>query len=752
MSKTAFERYAPFIQEYIYRKKWMDLREVQVEACEAIMDTDQHVIIASGTASGKTEAAFFPILTLLDQKPSDSIGVMYIGPLKALINDQFERLNELLDDSEIPVWRWHGDVSQSLKKKALKNAQGILQITPESLEALIMRHPGDACRIFSDLRFIIIDEIHALMGADRGLQVLCLITRLEKMTGCNPRRIGLSATLNDYQPAMDFLAAGSSQGAVAVGIQSHKRTISLCAESFVVPEEEEQANRVMREYYNFLYNNCHKKKCLIFTNSRSKAEEIIANMKGIAKERNDRDVFYVHHGSVSASLRQEAEHALRDNEGPTVAAATLTLELGIDIGDLDSTIQTGAPYTCSSFVQRLGRSGRRTGKSQMMFVNLYKESHKNPFDVLPWDLLRSIAIIQLYLEERWVEPFVQKKKPFSLLAHQTLSTLMTYGELSPAELARSVLLLPAFRDKISTNEYRELLRYMLQEEYLQRMENGGIIVGLKGEKITNHYSFYAVFQDEETYHVMTRDGEIGTLTNCPAVEEVFVLAGHAWKVISIDENRKIIYVSRSKNTRIPSWSSTGGDIHAKVVQRMKQVLQEDIAYSYLQPNAFKLLSETRQYVKESGLLEREVIPYSDNSFFICPWTGTKEIRTMVKLLSCGLKDRFDIFTVAGSFHYLMVTSGLGVEECMKRFRELEFDLDDPNIILSKDQTPRIDKYDPMVPDSLLRTAFLYNQVDVPAAIELIKRIGSNYDHTVMLEKLETEFPSPPNPSMVVEYL
>ena len=197
MSNSAFERYAPFIQEYIYRKRWTDLREVQVEACDAIMDTNKHVIVASGTASGKTEAAFFPILTILEKNPSTSVGAMYIGPLKALINDQFERLNELLDDREIPVWPWHGDISQSTKRKALQVAQGILQITPESLEALLMRHPGDACRLFSDLRFIVIDEIHALMGEDRGLQVLCLIARLEKLTGCRPRRIGLSATLND---------------------------------------------------------------------------------------------------------------------------------------------------------------------------------------------------------------------------------------------------------------------------------------------------------------------------------------------------------------------------------------------------------------------------------------------------------------------------------------------------------------------------------------------------------------------------
>lgn len=722
MSNSAFERYAPFIQEYIYRKKWTDLREVQVEACEAIMDTNKHVIIASGTASGKTEAAFFPVLTLLERSPSDSIGVMYIGPLKALINDQFERLNELLEDRDIPVWPWHGDVSQTTKKKALKTAQGVLQITPESLEALLMRHPGDARRLFSDLRFVVIDEIHALMGEDRGLQVLCLLSRLETLIGCKPRRIGLSATLNDYQPAMDFLSAGSTAGAVAVGIQSHKRTISLCVESFVLPEDEHKASEVLKTYNEFIYSNCHTKKCLVFTNSRGNAEETIANMKSIAKSRNERDVFYVHHGSVSASLRQETEHALRDNDGPTVAAATLTLELGIDIGDLDSTIQLGAPYTCSSFVQRLGRSGRRTGKSQMMFVSLQEEKHKNPFDALPWDLLRSIAIIQLYLEERWVEPFEQKKKPFSLLAHQTLSALMMHGELSPSELARNVLLLPPFKNTISADEYKELLRFMLQKEYIQRMDNGGLIVGLKGEKIANHFSFYAVFQDEEVYHVMAKDGEIGTLTNCPAVDELFVLAGRSWRVISIDEERKNIYVAQTKSSKIPSWMGTGGDIHTKVVRRMKQVLQESVLYPYLQPNAVALLTQARTYAAESGLLNNDVFPCGDRSFFVAPWVGTKEIRTISKLLSCGLKQQLDVYSVASSRYYLQITSGLSVDDFIDKFKQLHIADNDPNIILPKDQTPKVDKYDPMVPDSLLRSAFLFNQMCVPEAIEIINNV------------------------------
>lgn len=722
MSKSAFERYAPYIQQYIYRNKWTDLREVQVEACEAILDTEKHIIIASGTASGKTEAAFFPMLTLLEQDPSESIGIMYIGPLKALINDQFERLQDLLEEQDIPVWPWHGDISQSIKKKALKTAQGVLQITPESLEALLMRHPGDAQRLFSDLRFIVIDEIHALMGEDRGLQVLCLISRLEKLIGCYPRRIGLSATLNEYKPAMDFLASGSSVDAIAVGIKNHERTISLCAESFVISEDEKLAEQAIEQYNNFVYDNCHKNKCLIFTNSRGDAEETISAMKSIAKQRKDRDIFYVHHGSVSASLRQEAEHALKDNEGPTVAAATLTLELGIDIGDLDSTIQLGAPYTCSSFVQRLGRSGRRTGKSQMMFVNLYNEGFKNPFEVIPWDLIRSIAIIQLYLEERWVEPFEQKKKPFSLLAHQTISTLMTYGELSPSELARNVLLLPPFKNIISADEFKDLLRYMIQEEYLERMENGGIIVGLKGEKVANHFSFYAVFQDEETYHVMSQNGEIGTLTNCPAVDEVFVLAGRSWRVVSVDEERKIIYVNQTKSNKIPAWQGTGGDIHQKIVHRMKLVLQENVIYPYLQPNAKKLLEDARQYVADNGLLDSEVFPCGEKSFFIVPWSGTKEIRTIAKLLSCGLKQKLKIYSVSSSFYYLQVTSDLNYEEFLSEFHKCTLNENDPDIVLPKEQTPKVDKYDYMVPESLLRSAYLYNQMKIPETAQIINDI------------------------------
>lgn len=627
-----------------------------------------------------------------------------------------------MEESYIPVWPWHGDVSQSIKKRALKEAQGILQITPESMEALLMRHPGDAKRLFSDVRFVVVDEIHALMGTDRGLQVLCLLSRLERITDCHPRRIGLSATLNDYEPAKRFLASGSSRMVQAVGIKQHKRTISLCMESFLLPKDPLQTESTIKKYNEFIYENSRRKKCLIFTNSRGNAEKIITDLKDIAQERQEQDVFFVHHGSVSAALRKDVETALREREGAAVTAATLTLELGIDIGDLDSTIQIGAPYSCASFVQRLGRSGRRTGKSQMLFVNVFGESNGSVFDKIPWELLRAIAIIQLYLEERWVEPFDRKRKPFSLLVHQTISTLMTYGELSPSELARKVLLLPAFHNLISPDEYREILQYMLQNDYLQKMEDGEIIVGMRGERIANHYSFYAVFQDEQAFHVCSQEGEIGTLDNCPAVGEAFVLAGRTWKVMEVDDGRKIIYVNPIKNKRIPVWNGYGGHIHTKVVRKIREILMTDVNYQYLRPNALKLLEEARKLAQNSGVLEKNVIPYSENSFYLCPWVGSIEMQTIKRLLSVGLKDTLQIYSVSGGIHYLQVTSGIAASEIRKKLHEISLDFDDPDLVLLQDQAPKIDKYDGMVPDYLLRKAFLYNELSVERAVDILKNL------------------------------
>ena len=229
-----FSEYAPFIQDFIYKNNWESLRAVQVAAGDVIFHSDDNLLLCASTASGKTEAAFFPILSQFYEDPPASVGAIYIGPLKALINDQFSRLNDLCEEAAIPVWHWHGDVPQTHKNKLLKHPSGVLQITPESLEALLMHKHAYVTKLFGDLRYIVIDEVHSLMRGDRGGQTLCLIERLSRMAGVNPRRIGLSATIGDLEATGAFLSAGTGRRTAIPKIEAKGVKWRISMEHFYV--------------------------------------------------------------------------------------------------------------------------------------------------------------------------------------------------------------------------------------------------------------------------------------------------------------------------------------------------------------------------------------------------------------------------------------------------------------------------------------------------------------------------------------
>ena len=510
MADNPFYKLAPFIQEYIYRNKWESLRDVQVQAIQAILDTPNHVLISSGTASGKTEAALLPIITDLYDNPPATIGVMYIGPLKALINDQFERLNGLLDESDIPVQSWHGDVSQSKKEKFLRRAQGIVQITPESLEAMLINRHHELPRLFSELRYVVIDEIHAFIDSDRGRQVLCQLERFARFQKVPARRIGLSATLGQPEVAMDWMKGHTATPVTLIQIQKGQR-IELGLEHFVLPDEDEDIIEEIDDfadnpdsedelaelledvdvYYEHLHRMTQRvQKTLIFANSRGNTEEIITNLRQIS-ERNSLPSFYhVHHGSVSAPLRESAEEAMRDVTQKTCVAATVTLELGIDLGQLDQVLQVNSTHSVSSFVQRLGRSGRRGDPSRMfVYSTETKDDHKHIGEELPWNLLQTIATIQLYLDEKWVEPPTIPQMPLSLLYHQTMSILTSHTELFPPQLAERILTLSVFKN-ISQEHLKALLLHLIEIEHVEKTDIGGLIIGINAERIVNNYRFF----------------------------------------------------------------------------------------------------------------------------------------------------------------------------------------------------------------------------------------------------------------------
>ncbi|NUU62141.1 DEAD/DEAH box helicase [Paenibacillus agri] len=727
MSENPFYRLAPFIKEFIYKNRWETLREAQVDACRVLFETPNHLLIASGTASGKTEAAFFPALTELYERPSDSVGILYIAPLKALINDQFTRLNDLLREGGIPVWHWHGDVPQAEKTKLMQKPSGVLQITPESLEGLLMNRPNAIPALFNDLRFIVIDEVHAFMGGDRGIQVLSQLARISRMAGCSPRRIGLSATLSDYESVTKWLAAGTRQP-VEISAPQGGRKLRLSVEHFSFPDARdekgaEQLELARQSYFDYIYDYTHLKKALIFTNSRTDAESAILEMRRIAAKRGERDVFHVHHGSISALLREETEAALRQGPGPAVAAATLTLELGIDLGELERVIQLGAPYSCASFVQRLGRSGRRgDAASEMIFVTPEEEDEEAQLPArMPWSLLRAIAVIELYVREKWVEPLAVRKLPVGLLYHQTMSILKSMGEAEPDDLKEAVLSLPSFRE-VAPEDYDDFLTYLLGMGQIEKMDEGSLLIGLAGEKIVNNFRFYAVFKDDEEHVVYNGTEEIGSITTVPPPGYCFTLAGKLWKVEEVDNRHKAVYVKTSRGKVDTLWLGAGGDVHTRIMTKIREVLGDTALYPYLAPSAAARLERARRLAKESGLLERSVLPAGGDSMFILPWAGSRQFRTLERLLKNNLKGPLNLRSIVPMEPYYMVVAGKTDAETLEAEILAESTATaDPLGLLAPDEAPYLGKYDEFIPHDLLRKAFSLDGLDLPGLLEVLKQ-------------------------------
>lgn len=722
-----FERYAPFVQDFIYRNNWESLRAIQSAAGDAIFNTDENVLLSASTASGKTEAAFFPILTLFSEDMPRSVGAIYIGPLKALINDQFMRLNELCEEADIPVWHWHGDVAQSHKNKLMKNPSGILQITPESLEALLIRKHAAISKLFGDLRFIVIDEVHSLMRGDRGGQTLCLIERLSKLAGVNPRRIGLSATIGDLESTGEFLASGTGRGTVIPRIESKGIKWRLSMEHFYIsqqnaPEEKENADALpvldiktdeAPEHADagmgYIFEHTKGKKCLVFVNSREECEAVTTTLRSYCEANHEPDRFLIHHGNLSAAYRETAEAAMKDEDVFLTTVTTATLELGIDIGRLERAFQIDAPFTVSSFLQRMGRTGRRDLPPEMWFV--MREELPQPRSMLPetipWKLLQGIALIQVYLEERWVEPPKLDRLPFSLLYHQTMSTLASCGELSPASLASRVLSLKYFH-RITQDDYRILLRHLIEIDHIQRTDEGGLIIGLAGERIVNSFKFYAVFQENEEYTVRWGSQELGTIVMPPPVGEKIAIAGHVWIVEEVDHKRRLVYCEQIKG-KVPAYfGDCPGDINTKILLRMKEVLIEDKSYPYLMKNAVSRLEQARSTARNSHITRNPLICMGGNMWCLFPWLGTYAFFAMERFLKIKCGERLGLKGMDSSRpYYIQFTMKVSPEEFFRILAEeaeIEFD---PLDLVYAGEVPLFEKYDEFLPAELVKKGFAY---------------------------------------------
>ena len=736
---SAFDRYAPFVQDYIYRNRWENLRAIQVAAADAIFNTDENVLLTASTASGKTEAAFFPIITLFSEDPPASVGCVYIGPLKALINDQFTRLNDLCAEADIPVWHWHGDVAQSHKSRLLKRPSGILQITPESLEAMLLHKHAAIPKLFGDLRFVVIDEVHSLLRGDRGGQTLCLIERLSRIAGVNPRRIGLSATIGDPERTGEFLSLGTGRKTIIPKIEAKGSRWRLSMEHFyvkdvqaaegkeitdalpVLEEKTADAPKQADPGIGYIYEHTRGKKGLLFVNSREECETVTTTLRQYCELQHERDRFLIHHGNLSASYRETAEDIMKDDSQYMTTVTTATLELGIDIGRLERAFQIDAPWTVSSFLQRMGRTGRRESPPEMWFVMREDEPEARAMlpTTIPWKLLQGIALVQLYLEERWCEPPRLDRLAYSLLYHQTMSTLASCGELSPKALADRVLRLQYFH-RVTQDDYRILLRHLIQTDHIQQTEQGGLIVGLAGERVINSFKFYGVFVESEEYTVRSESQELGTVVLPPPVGEKLAIAGHVWEVLDVDHKRHLVYC-RQVNGSIPAYfGQCPGDLHTKILQRMRKVLQEDKQYPYLMKNAVARLAQARYTAEHSGAAGTPLINLGGNMWCLLPWVGTYAFLAMERFLKIKFGDRLGLknFDSARPY-YMQFTMKVSEAEFYRILREEIQKPIDPLELVYPKELPLFDKYDEYLPEELVRKGFALGVLDLEGMKEAI---------------------------------
>ncbi|MGM9550197.1 MAG: DEAD/DEAH box helicase [Faecousia sp.] len=738
---SAFDRYAPFVQEYIYRNHWENLRSIQVAAADAIFNTDENVLLTASTASGKTEAAFFPIITLFSENMPSSVGCIYIGPLKALINDQFTRLNDLCAEANIPVWHWHGDVAQSHKAKLMKHPSGILQITPESLEAMLLHKHAAIPKLFGDLRFVVIDEVHSLLRGDRGGQTLCLIERLSRMAGVNPRRIGLSATIGDPEGTGEFLSLGTGRKTIIPKIEARGSKWRLSMEHFYVKDAQAAEDKtvpgalpVLEEKSDnappsadpgigYIFEHTRGKKCLVFVNSREECETVTTTLRRYCEINQEPDRFLIHHGNLSASYRETAEGIMKDDSQYMTTVTTATLELGIDIGRLERAFQIDAPWTVSSFLQRMGRTGRRELPPEMWFVMREDEPEARAMlpTTIPWKLLQGIALVQLYLEERWVEPPRLDRLPYSLVYHQTMSTLASCGEMSPRALADRVLRLHYFH-RITQDDYRVLLRHLIATDHIQQTEQGGLIVGLAGERVVNSFKFYGVFQENEEYTVRSEAQELGTVVSPPPIGEKLAIAGHVWQVLDVDHKRHLVYCEQVKGSVPAYFGQCPGDLHTKILVRMRQVLREERQYPYLMKNAAARLRQARFTASCSGAAERLLMNLGGNMWCLLPWVGTYLFLTMERFLKIKCADRLGLKNFDSARPFFMQFTMKADEDTFFRvlFEEIRKPIDPLELVYPK-ELPLFDKYDEYLPEELVKKGFACGVLDLGGLREIILR-------------------------------
>lgn len=606
-AQAAFARLHPGLQRWIWQQGWRSLRDIQVEAIGPVLARQTDIVISAPTASGKTEAALLPILSDIAAFEGPGLRCLYIAPLRALINDQTRRIETMCGSVDLTFQPWHGDITAG-RTRFWKAPANVLLITPESLEAMLMRRGSAMAALLAELRYALVDELHAFMGTERGRQLQSLLHRVERLVGRQVPRIALSATLGDLTLAQAFLRSDSSRPSTAIAppaapsdikLQVKAIRVGLPPDQLPLPDDAHAPTFALdgeAEVANDLFKYLRGESHLVFANARARVEALADALRARCEAVGVPNEFFPHHGSLSRELRSLVESRLRDGKPPTTAICTSTLEMGIDIGAVATIAQVGPPPGVASLKQRVGRSGRRPGTVQTLrqYVMVAAVDAKSPpLDRLRIPLVQSIATIELMLEHAF-EPPVDTDLHLSTLMQQLMSAIYQRGGQSAAALYALLCESGPF-GSVSRTVFIEFLHALGESKIIEQGSDGTLLPGAVGEKIAEHYDFYAAFQSSEEWRLITGGHTLGAVpTSTPMIPgSLLVFAGRRWKILEVDGLTKSVVLVPAAGGAPPRFEGVGAPVDALIRHRMRDLLARGDMPPFLNVTAEQELAAAR---------------------------------------------------------------------------------------------------------------------------------------------------------------
>lgn len=716
--EECFNLLAEPVQRWIYNNNWPSLRDVQKNTIEAIMSSDDDIIVSASTAQGKTEAVFLPIITKILKKGVKDSLILYVSPLTALIDDQFSRLSDMCENLDIPVIPWHGSSNEGKKRKFLIESYGILIITPESLQSFFVNKGNQVEEIFKRLCYIVVDELHSFIGTERGKQLQCMIHLSTLAAHKRVPRIGLSATIGDIKLAGEYLT-----GKGAKIIESN-----VAQPMKILQKYEPAIDNVDNSYYSlkivdYLFPRIYNSKNLIFPNSKYWIELFAHYFQQKCKKENVENNFKTHYANISKRIKKDIEEELKNSIHGINVICTNTLELGIDIGSVKSIVQINPPITVSSLRQRMGRSGRHEGESAILRAFTLPSSS---FPLADLNLCKMASMISLMIEG-WCEPPITNGLHLSTLIQQILSYIKQ-KEGTRYNVLYKVFCESGLFKNITGDKLQFLLHHLNENKIIEINQMGLISLGKEGEKITNNFHFYAAFKDEEEmYDLIDHEKKLGEIPKNKSedsprqIDDVLMFAGKKWRIIEINYEKKVIKVVADPNGKLIYYDSTPADMHTMVVKRMQDIYTTEFPLPFLDENSKKKLKEDRKKLED--FFHQKKAYYTDKRTYLITWMGTAINKTLKLICANILGISFNAIQIIEIGISLPPMKDVEIQNLLNNVKYFSKE----NFSSAIENLPRkymeFEKWDYLLPDELLCRNFESLHLDFEGLQKSIETMG-----------------------------